>query len=199
MVEAGTAHRLLRTFLNLQKACEKASLSLTSDSDGNLNISLKVKVSGVGNQAPRKGGCQPRRQKVEPGTLAPSPATPAATLLHLQHPHQLQALPLPKGPGAGVPVPVPLQPLDLIVVVFRSGEKNSMKRAILHAFHLVVRTKVQKSMSMMELFSVLFRDSGTFQQTFFFGGGGGWTVHYKNLIRNYFVLLQKDIFITSAL
>ena len=79
MVGAGTAHRLLRTFLELRKACEKASLSLTSDSDGNLNISLKVKVSGHGNQAPRRGGCQPRRQEVEPGTLAPSPATPAAT------------------------------------------------------------------------------------------------------------------------
>ena len=63
MVEAGTAHRLLRTFLNLQKACEKASLSLTSDSDGNLNISLKVKVSGIGNQAPRRGAASPEDRR----------------------------------------------------------------------------------------------------------------------------------------
>ena len=37
-----------------------------------------MNVSGHGNQAPRRGGCQPRRQEVEPGTLAPSPASPPA-------------------------------------------------------------------------------------------------------------------------
>ena len=99
MVGSGTAHRLLRTFLELQKACEKASLSLTSDSDGNLNISLKVKVSGHGNQAPRRGGCQPRRREAAPGTLAPS-----SPLLLLQQ-QQLQHLPLPEGPGAVAPEP----------------------------------------------------------------------------------------------
>ena len=31
-----------------------------------------------GNQAPRRGGCQPRRREVEPGTLAPSSSSPAA-------------------------------------------------------------------------------------------------------------------------
>ena len=62
----------------LLKACEKASLSLFSDSVSDLHISLKVNVSGHGNQAPRRGGCQPRRQEVEPGTLAPSPASPPA-------------------------------------------------------------------------------------------------------------------------
>ena len=60
--------------------------------------------------------------------------------------------------GSGYPIAPRI--LDLIVVVFffRSGEKVSMKRAILRAFHLVVRTKVQKSAPRMELFSVLFRD-----------------------------------------
>ena len=44
--------------------------------------------------------------------------------------------------GSGNPMAPKI--LDLIVVFFRSGEKVSMKRAILRAFHLVIRTKVQK-------------------------------------------------------
>ena len=58
--------------------------------------------------------------------------------------------------GSGNPIAPKI--LDLIVVFFHSREKVSMKRAIFRAFHLVVRTKVQKSAPGMELFSVLFRD-----------------------------------------
>ena len=44
--------------------------------------------------------------------------------------------------GSGNPIAPKI--LDLIVVFFRSGEKVSMKRAILRAFNLVVRTKVEE-------------------------------------------------------
>ena len=55
----GTAYRLLGTFLKLQKACTKASLSFDSDSDSDLQVTLKVHVPGHGNQAPRRGAASP--------------------------------------------------------------------------------------------------------------------------------------------
>ena len=68
MAGAGTAYKLLGSFLKLQKACPKAFLSFVSDSDGDIHVTLKVHVPGHCNKAPRRGGCQPRRQEVEPGT-----------------------------------------------------------------------------------------------------------------------------------
>ena len=49
MAGGGTAYRLLGTFLNLQKTCPKASLSLYSDCDGDLQVTLKVHIPGLGN------------------------------------------------------------------------------------------------------------------------------------------------------
>ena len=74
MAGAGTAYKLLGSFLKLQKACPKAFLSYVSDSDGDIQVTLKVLVPRHDNQAPRRVGCQPRRQEGEPGTQAPSPA-----------------------------------------------------------------------------------------------------------------------------
>ena len=97
MAGGGTAYRLMGTFLKLQKTCPKASLSLYSDCDGDLQVTLKVHIPGLGNQAPRRGGCQPRRQEAEPGIQAPSPAPPAPP-----------AHPAPPAPPATItPAPAP--------------------------------------------------------------------------------------------
>ena len=80
MAGAGTAYKLLGSFLKLQKACPKAFLSYVSDSDGDIQVTLKVLVPRHDNQAPRRVGCQPRRQEGEPGTQAPSPAVGSVEL-----------------------------------------------------------------------------------------------------------------------
>ena len=55
MAGAGTAYKLLGTFLKLKKACTKVFLSFDSDSDGDMHVTLKVHVPGHDNQAPRRG------------------------------------------------------------------------------------------------------------------------------------------------
>ena len=59
MAGAGTAYKLIGTFLKLKKACTKAFLSFDSYSDGDMQVTLKVLVPGLDNQVPGGGAVSP--------------------------------------------------------------------------------------------------------------------------------------------
>ena len=108
MAGVGRVMKLVRQVLGNWKVGKNCELALNCV-DGVMKVTLSAdlgkwvqpqpqQVSGHGNQAPRRGGCQPRRREVEPGTLAPSsPAAPPAAAATAPAPARRARR---RGPGA---------------------------------------------------------------------------------------------------